>query len=71
MLLYKSKPVGLFIVGFLAGSCAAALLFGLSFFAAVAGSITTPWLANVTLVRGITNVAGLLCGSALAWHYSK
>jgi hypothetical protein len=28
MLLYKSKPVGLFLVGFLAGSCAVASLFG-------------------------------------------
>jgi hypothetical protein len=71
MLLYKSKPVGLFLVGFLAGSCAVASLFGFLFFAAGAGSITAPWLANITLVRGITNVAGLLCGSALAWHYSK
>ncbi|HEX8236346.1 MAG TPA: hypothetical protein VF600_10345 [Abditibacteriaceae bacterium] len=71
MLLCKTRSIGLFIAGFLAGSCAIAFLFGLLFFAAGSGGITAPWLANATLVRGITNVAGLLCGSALAWHYSQ
>jgi hypothetical protein len=71
MLLYKAMPLGLFLVGFLAGSCAAAFLLGLLFFAAGAGGIAVPWLANAALVRGVTNVVGLLCGSALTWHYSR
>ncbi len=70
-MLLHIKPVGLFLVGFLVGSCAVAFVVGCLFFAVGTGSITVPWLSNRVLVNGITQTVGLLCGFVMARRYSK
>ncbi len=71
MLLGKIKPVGLFMLGFLAGSCAVAFAFGVFFFYAALNGALPLWPANGALVRSITNMAGLVCGVAVVWRYSR
>lgn len=71
MPLYKVRLICFFLAGFFVGSCAAAFVFGLLFFYAAAGNITISWLSNRTLVGGITNVVGLLCGVICTRRCSK